>query len=411
MNIGMLFEYQKFLNEATQFHAGYPYNLKHDSSFLAPFLKYSINNLGGDCFSESNYKIDVRDFEKEVLQFFANLYHVQDWWGYVTTSGTEGNLYGILLGRENYPDGILYSSEASHYSVAKASKLFKIPYRRVGIQTPSGEMNYDDFYQKLIPDSPAIICLNLGTTFTGAVDDVDEILNVLEMKKISKFFIHADGALGGMLVPYLRPHWLDFKKPISSLSISGHKFIGSPFPCGIVITRKQLVDPLASDIEYIGAQDLTIGGSRNGHTSLCLWYEILQRGSNFGSEVATCIKKAEYLYNRLKLNGLDPFLNPYSNTVVFDKPTDPQMVKKYQLATQGDRAHAIMMQNHGTEFIDSFVDEISAALVPTPVLANIRTSVDSFTNTNSFLGIGSMTGDITDEILAVVEDYAAIATS
>lgn len=218
-------------------------------------------------------------------------------------------------------------------------------------------MDYEDFYAKLVPENPAIICLNLGTTFTGAIDNIDEIINALEMKKINRFFIHVDGALGGMLLPYLRPHWIDFQKPISSLSVSGHKFIGSPFPCGIVITRKQTVEPLASDIEYIGAKDLTIGGSRNGHTSLCLWHEISKRRPTFGLEVADCLDKAEYLYRCLESKGYNPFLNPYSTTVVFDKPID-NVVKKYQLATKDNKAHAIMMQNHSLEFVDSFVEEM-----------------------------------------------------
>jgi histidine decarboxylase len=356
MNIEKLLTYKECLEESTQFHAGYPYNLKYQnpSHYLQFFLQFSINNLGGDCFTRSNYRIHSREFEKEVLQFFFELYHVKDPWGYITTSGTEGNLYGLLLGRENFPDGILYSSKSSHYSVDKAARFFKIPSIKVDVQLPCEEIDYQDFYNKLIPESPAIICLNVGTTFTGAVDDVDEVLNALELKKIKHFYIHADGALGGMLVPYLRPHWIDFKRPISSLSISGHKFIGSPFPCGVIVTQQHLVQPLQSDIEYIGAKDLTIGGSRNGHTSLCLWHEIQSRRSTFALEVASCVDKAKYLCNQLNLQCADAFLNPYSNTVVFNKPHSAT-VEKYQLATQGNRAHAIMMQNHSWEFIDGFI--------------------------------------------------------
>lgn len=33
-------------------------------------------------------------------------WRVQDeFWGYITNCGTEGNLHGILVGRENLPDG------------------------------------------------------------------------------------------------------------------------------------------------------------------------------------------------------------------------------------------------------------------------------------------------------------------
>ena len=49
---------------------------------------------------------------------------------------------------------------------------------------------------------------------------------------------------------------VSFKKPIGSVSVSGHKFIGAPVPCGVVITRQKvqirnsllLLQELKSDI-------------------------------------------------------------------------------------------------------------------------------------------------------------------
>lgn len=42
-----------------------------------------------------------------VLQWFAKLWEIdtEDYWGYITNCGTEGNLHGILVGRENHPEG------------------------------------------------------------------------------------------------------------------------------------------------------------------------------------------------------------------------------------------------------------------------------------------------------------------
>jgi len=140
----LLDTYQQHLKEQAQHHAGYPYNLSYDYSQLLPFLSFSINNLG-DPFVESNYKIDSRLFEQEVLAFFAELYQASDWWGYITNSGTEGNLYGLLLGRETHPDGILYASADSHYSVAKAARFFKIPHVVVRSQL-NGEIDYWDLH-------------------------------------------------------------------------------------------------------------------------------------------------------------------------------------------------------------------------------------------------------------------------
>ena len=141
---------------------GYPYNLDFDYGALEKLVKFSINNLG-DPFIESNYGVHSREFEVShgwfcpnavlgmkriigrasnfrcplplrsilpslhtsdlsflpctpqvgVLNWFAKLWEIdaEEYWGYITTCGTEGNLHGILTGRENLPDGILYASQ------------------------------------------------------------------------------------------------------------------------------------------------------------------------------------------------------------------------------------------------------------------------------------------------------------
>ena len=179
-------EYKANLEEKTRFHAGYPYNLNYDYSELIPFFKYTINNLG-DPFVQSNYQIDSRFFEQETIKFFANLYQATDWWGYITSGGTEANLYGLILGRETYPEGILYFSADSHYSVVKAARFFRIPHVVVKSQA-NGEMDYQDLHKKLQSDRPAIIHLTLGTTLKGAVDDLDLILETLQAKGIKDFY-------------------------------------------------------------------------------------------------------------------------------------------------------------------------------------------------------------------------------
>ena len=46
---------------------------------------------------------------------------------------------------------------------------------------------------------------------------------------------------------------VSFRKPIGSVSVSGHKFIGAPVPCGVVITRQKvwLPHPIAH-VDYNG---------------------------------------------------------------------------------------------------------------------------------------------------------------
>ena len=50
----------------------------------------------------------------------------------------------------------------------------------------------------------------------------------------------------GAQIPFVkRAPLVTFRKPIGSVSVSGHKFIGAPVPCGVVITRQRYVEALS----------------------------------------------------------------------------------------------------------------------------------------------------------------------
>lgn len=348
------------LKQRTELHAGYPYNLSCDYSSLAKFFNFMLNNAG-DPFVEPDFGLHSRHFEQQVLAFFADLYKIEQerFWGYVTSGGTEGNFYGIFLGREVHPDGILYSSQDSHYSIAKAAKLFRIEHLVTDSQL-NGEMDYRHFEQLICAngDRPAIISLNIGTTVKGGIDNLDVVVDILKRNKIKNYYIHCDAALSGMMLPFLQgAPKINFNRPIDSIAISA-KFIGSPLPCGVVLTKKSYVEKVETLIEYIGSKDTTILGSRNGHSSLILWQAIKTRGySGFAREAATCIENAQYLYKQLSLRKYPCLLNDFSNTVVFAKPS-LQLIKRWQLAVLDDWAHIIVMQNIDKQKIDSFLDEL-----------------------------------------------------
>ena len=225
------------LKERTRHHLGYPYNLSFRSDNLVPFLQYSVNNLG-DPFVASNYGVHSRDFEIAVLDFFANIYRISrdQYWGYCTCSGTEGNLLGILYGREKFMpkrDAVLYCSRDTHYSVPKAAAMYRMDLELID-SDENGEMVYADLEKKLLkhPDRPALINVNVGTTVKGASDTVDEILAILKKLNIprEKFYIHVDGALSGVILPFVSSRCenkrISFDKPIDSVSVSGHKMLG-----------------------------------------------------------------------------------------------------------------------------------------------------------------------------------------
>jgi len=356
--------YDHLLQGKSSSHFGYPYNLMFDFSELMPFLKYSINNLG-DPFVPSNYGVHSRQFEVAVIDFFAGLWKMEkdSYWGYVTTSGTEGNLHGILLARECFPDGILYTSQETHYSIFKAARYYRMECQSIPT-LPMGEIDYDILAAAIRKnsDKPVILNVNIGTTVKGAVDNLDRILRILKQENIprNRFYIHCDGALFALMMPFIdfAPE-VSFRKPIDSIAVSGHKMLGCPMPCGVTLSRKEHVNRLEQHIDYLNSVDTTIMGSRNGQAALYLWYSLRKKGlAGIKRDVVHCMETARYLRDKLTDAGLTSSLNDLSSTVVLERPMDPAFIKRWQLACEEDIAHVVVMPNVTRYKIDKFVEEL-----------------------------------------------------
>ena len=352
------------IREESARYLGYPCRGWFDYSELTPFLHYPINNVG-DPFAPCTYHVHTREIEREVLAWFAELNHIAegDYWGYCTNGGTEGNIYGLFLARELYPSGMVYYAEDTHYSVSKSLRVLNMRHIMIKSQ-PSGEIDYEDLREtlRIHRDVPPILFANIGTTMTEAKDDVPRIRDLLRELAIPEFYIHCDAALCGMTLPFLEgAPVFDFRAGIDSISISGHKFIGAPMPCGVVLARRRHVDRIARSIEYVGTLDTTLSGSRNGVSPLILWYAIRTRGKEgFRREVEQCVANADYAIRRLKEIGVDAWRNPFSMTVVF--PSPPASVQdKWQIAVHGDRAHILTMQTVTRARIDELVADIAGA--------------------------------------------------
>ena len=167
---------------------GYPCAFDIEYQTLEPFLHYVQNNIG-DPFASGNFRLNSHEFEREVLEFFAMLTRApeNEWWGYVSNGGTEGNLYGMYLAREMLPNGIVYFSQDSHYSVAK--NLHFLGMRNIMIRSQvNGEMDYEDLREsiRIRRDAPPIIFANIGTTMKEGRDDIGVIKGILDEMTIEK---------------------------------------------------------------------------------------------------------------------------------------------------------------------------------------------------------------------------------
>ena len=351
------------LTEANEHFVGYPCASDFSYAELFRFLEFPINNVG-DPFKDGTYQLHTHDFEREVVQWFARLLHAQpdSWWGYVTNGGTEGNLYGLYLARELLPNGICYYSEDTHYSVAKNLRLLNMQHIMLNADN-TGELDYDDLRETIRINRaiPPIIFANIGTTMREGIDSVAKIRQILDDLAIPASYIHCDAALAGMTLPFIdAAPAFDFSVGADSISISGHKFIGAPLPCGIVLADRDKVRRIARSIEYVGTLDTTLTGSRNAFSPLMLWYAIRRWGEQgFRGRVATCLKNAEYAVTRFRDAGIKAWRNPYAITVVFPRPADA-VVAKWQIAVHEDIGHLLVMPNITRQQIDALIADYVA---------------------------------------------------
>ncbi|MDJ0702965.1 MAG: histidine decarboxylase [Leptolyngbyaceae cyanobacterium MO_188.B28] len=370
---------------------GYQVNQDFDYSPLFDFLNFNINNVG-DPYINSNYGINSRMMERPVIEFFAELFHAsnKDYWGYITSGGTEANMYGLYTGRvylessstpstASKPSPVAYFSEDVHYSIRKALRMLKISQQEIpstdegAIQTP---VLINALLKSDLDSHPPLIVITMGTSFKGAYDDVEEIITQLHKHHINRFYIHVDAALGGLFLPFLEKRneegagWgelgrevpiFDFRLPIGSIAVSGHKVIGAPCPCAVFITLRENMVYEWEKVDYIGSFDSTLAGSRNGLAAIMLWYAIAVKGFNgFRKQALQMLEMADYATRRIQQAGFNAWKNDLGLSVVFDRPPS-WIIRKWSLSTVGDYAHIFTMGHVTKDLVDKLARDLEQA--------------------------------------------------
>ncbi|GAQ87049.1 Pyridoxal phosphate-dependent decarboxylase [Klebsormidium nitens] len=191
-------------------------------------------------------------------------------------------------------------------------------------------------------DSPAIVFSNIGSTMTGAIDSLPRIKAALSEAGIWRSYIHCDAALSGFVLPFApNPQPFGFLDGTDSISVSGHKLIGLPMPCGMVLARRCHVEGIGSRVEYMGALDTTLSGSRNGLTQ--------------------ALGVAAYATEGLRAAGVDAWRDENSLIVVFPRRSEALM-KRWHLAGQAKISHVITMPLVSRKKVDAFVADMAAEL-------------------------------------------------
>ncbi|HZG90003.1 MAG TPA: histidine decarboxylase [Pseudonocardia sp.] len=341
---------------------GFPAATDLDFSAIAPLAPGTLNNIGDPTVPGLEHR-NVKDLEREVVAILADLFRAprDDRWGCVTSGGTEGNLYGLFLARTQLPNAVVYFAETAHYSVAKAAHLLNLPAYAVPA-TDHGELDYGQLSRAVgaNPHRPAIVVATVGTTMTEAVDNVAAIRLTLDQAGVPDSYIHVDAALSGMPLALSGGHVsCDLGGHVDSLTISGHKFLATPEPCGVLLTRRRHRDRVAQAVSYIGGVDATIAGSRSGHTVLQLWWALRNYDMTAHRKRAEDARDvARHTVRRLTAEGWTAWRHPHAFTVVIKSPS-PALIQRWSLATSDGWSHIVCVPGVSTEVIDRFVDDLT----------------------------------------------------
>lgn len=345
--------------ERSAHYIGFPNSRLLSFAELGEFLRFNINNIG-DPF-HPNDGINTCHFEREVVNFWSQQFHLHpaSAWGYITNGSTEAIMYGIVQGRDRLENPVLLFSEESHYCLHKIAHLLRLPYRVVASHG-DGSLDLaslDDAIRHL-DGRPFILNLTLGTTFHGAIEPPQQVLELLESRHCRSFHVHVDAALYGPLLTWIDGAPLfDFRLPIHTLSFSGHKFLGAPIPCGVVLSHSDPVRPFDGSAEYVGSLDTTLAGSRDGLSALVLWLVIQRVGAKGLAALAEeSLQLAVDFATRMERAGIGVTRHDHGCILVFRRP-DEALARRWQLATRGDFAHLVTVPGVTSEMLESFLQE------------------------------------------------------
>ena len=244
--------------------------------------------------------------EKQVLKNICELAgYSKESDGTLAPGGSMSNMMALIMARDFKNETIraeglskpmtLYTSEASHYSIAKNAALTGIGKNQVRLVNTNskGEMLSKHLEELILQDisnglQPFFVNATAGTTVLGAFDDIKAISKVC---KTHHLWLHVDGAYcGGVIFSKTYKHLIHGLELSDSFSVNAHKMLGTPLSCSIIVTqhKDQLHHSFSNEADYLyqtDGDDFNLGktslqcGRRNDALKLwTLWKSVGTNG-------------------------------------------------------------------------------------------------------------------------------------
>jgi glutamate/tyrosine decarboxylase-like PLP-dependent enzyme len=200
--------------------------------------------------------------------------------GHLSSSGTFANLEALWVSGQRLPGRGIAASDQAHYTHTRISSVLGLPFVEIR-SDDTGRMDMAALEQALTTGDIGTVVATLGTTAVGAVDPLDQIL---QLQQKYHFRIHVDCAYGGYftlahnLAPVARAAY-DCIPQADSIVVDPHKHGLQPYGCGAVLFRDPSVGQLYkhdSPFTYFSSKELHLGEislecSRAGASAVALW--------------------------------------------------------------------------------------------------------------------------------------------
>lgn len=284
--------------------------------------------------------------EKEVVADLAKMFGWDEHLGHLTGGGTMANLEALWVSGNIHPNKKILASDQAHYTHGRISEVLKINFDKVATDY-QGRIDINALEEKLKKGDVGTVVCTMGTTGLGAVDPLDEIL---ELQKKYNFRIHADAAYGGYFKLLTNLDEETTKKysaidRVDSIVIDPHKQGLQPYGCGCVIFKNPEVAKFYihdSPYTYFTSDELHLGEislecSRAGASAVALWatHQMMppEKGGPFASDLEKSRNAALKMYEKLKSShDFFPIVKPETDIVTWG-------IKKESTSEMSKAAH------------------------------------------------------------------------
>jgi len=251
-------------------------------------------------------------FEKEAVAEIAKLFGWESFLGHLTGGGTMANMEALWISGKLNPGKKVVASEQAHYTHKRISEVLGLNFRSIPCDRKA-RMDVDALRKMLDAGEVGTVVATIGTTGTGSVDPLPEIL---KLKEQYGFRLHADAAYGGYftlvdnLESYARNVY-DHLVEVDSIVVDPHKHGLQPYGCGCVLYRDPGVGKYykhESPYTYFTSSELHLGEislecSRAGASAVALWATQkllpMEKGGEFANGLSNGRKAALALYEKV----------------------------------------------------------------------------------------------------------------